>query len=222
MDLQSILLNAVATYGLLAVFVSVLVSALGVPLPTSFLLIMVGSLVEQGEMNFWPVVAVAVIAAVIGDHIGYGIGWYGGRGPVMRICRKLKAEMLLARAEATSRKWGGASVFLSRWLLTAVGPYINLTSGISSYSLPRFMVWDVIGEVLWVLAYVMLGRFFNDRVAELSDALGDFTGVALGLAATVILIYLLVRNVFGNRRNKRNPETTSSASAEVAVAETAS
>lgn len=212
MDLQSTLLNAVATYGLIAIFLSVLVSAIGIPLPTSFLLIMVGSLVEQGEMEFWPVIAVAAIAAILGDHIGYAIGWYGGHGPVLRICRKFKAEALLGKAEATSRKYGGASVFLSRWLLTAVGPYINLTSGIASYSWPRFAIWDVLGEVLWVLAYVQLGRFFNDRVAELSDALGDFTVAALGLAATVIFVYVLIRSL-RNSRAKQMATTASSASA---------
>ena len=202
MDLQSTLLNAVASYGLVAVFLSILVSAIGVPLPTSFLLIMVGSLIAQGELEFWPVIAVAAAAAILGDHIGYVIGWYGGQGPVLRICRKLKAEALLVKAEETSRKWGGASVFLSRWLLTAVGPYINLTSGIASYSWPRFVIWDVLGEVLWVLVYVQLGRFFNDRVAELSDALGDFTGAALGLAATVILAYVLIRMVRTSRTKR--------------------
>ncbi len=214
MDLQSTLLNAVATYGLVAIFLSILVSAIGIPLPTSFLLIMVGSLIEQGEMEFWPVIAVAATAAIVGDHIGYAIGWYGGHGPVLRICRRLKAEALLVKAEETSRKWGGASVFLSRWLLTAVGPYINLTSGIASYSWPRFMVWDVLGEVLWVVAYVQLGRFFNDRVAELSDALGDFTGVALGLATTAILAYMLIRNLRSSRAKQAAAqiEPTNSAS----------
>ena len=70
----------------------------------------------------------------------------------------------------------------------------------------------MLGKVLWVLAYVQLGRFFNDRVAELSDALGDFTVAALGLAATVIFVYVLIRSLRSSRA-KQMATTASSASA---------
>ncbi|NJM42055.1 MAG: DedA family protein, partial [Anaerolineae bacterium] len=123
MDLQETLTNALVDYGLVAVFISVLVSAIGLPLPTSFLLLFAGSTVANGDLQFLPVVAAGAAGAIIGDHIGYGIGWFGGRGFAMRFIRKLNGEALLERAETTARKWGGPSIFLSRWLITAVGPY---------------------------------------------------------------------------------------------------
>lgn len=195
MNLQETLLSALASYGVMTIFVAILVGSIGIPLPASFLLIVAGSFVEAGDLSFWPVVIAGVVGAIVGDHVGYGIGWFGGRKLVTNLSRRFKAEALLEKAEATSRKWGGVSVFFSRWLITAIGPYINLTSGITRYALPRFSIWVVLGEIAWVILYVYIGRLFSDRIAEISDALGDFTYVILGLVALIIIGYQLVKNL---------------------------
>jgi membrane protein DedA with SNARE-associated domain len=195
MNLQEILLNALATYGVMAIFVSVFISSVGLPLPTSFLLIVAGSFIEAGELQFWPIVIASTIAAVLGDHTGYGVGWFGGKQVATQISQRLNAEAILSKAEQTAQRWGGVSVFFSRWLITALGPYINLISGITRYTLPRFSVWVVLGELLWVLAYIYLGRLFSDRVAELSELLGDLSYVVLGLVAVVILGYQVIKSL---------------------------
>jgi membrane protein DedA with SNARE-associated domain len=187
MNLQDTLLATLTSYGPIVLFVAVLVASIGVPLPVSFLLIAAGAFVEQGDMNYLAVVASSVGGAVIGDHIGYSIGLFGGRSLAERISRRFKAEALLGKAESTMHKWGDVSVFLSRWLITALGPYINLTSGITRHKLPHFTLFDLLGEILWVLAYVQLGRFFSDRVAEVTDAMGELVWVVLGAIALVFL-----------------------------------
>ena len=131
--LQEYLLSALTDYGVVAIFISVFISAVGVPLPTSFLLLVAGSFIEQGDLNFWPVMLAATIGAILGDHVGYGLGWYGGRAVVSRISKHLNAEALVKKAEAASRKWGGISIFFTRWLVTAPGPYVNLSSGLTHY-----------------------------------------------------------------------------------------
>jgi membrane-associated protein len=195
MSLQDTLLSTLTTYGVIVIFVSVLVASIGVPLPVSFLLITAGAFIEQGDMNYLTVVIASVAGAVIGDHVGYSLGRFGGRALVTRISRRMKTEQLLAKAESTMAKWGDVTVFLSRWLLTALGPYINLTSGLTRHSLPRFAMWDVLGEVLWVLAYVQLGRLFSDRVAEVTDAMGDLVWVVLGAGVVILLGYKLVQSL---------------------------
>jgi hypothetical protein len=72
-------------------------------------------------------------------------------------------------------------IFLSRWLVTPLGPWLNLTSGIAGYSWPRFLFWDVTGEVLWVVIYVNLGKIFSDRVSALAELLGNLTWVIVGV-----------------------------------------
>jgi membrane protein DedA with SNARE-associated domain len=193
-DLQTTLLDALSTYGPLAIFVSILISAVGLPLPTSFLLIVAGSFVAQASLELWQVLIAGIAGAVIGDHIGYGIGWWAGHEAVARIGKRMNALALIDKAEAMSNKWGGVSIFFSRWFVTAVGPYINFTSGIARYRPPLFTLFVVLGEALWVGIYVALGYLFSDSLSTITDALGDFTWLALGVGAIVVLGYLLLRN----------------------------
>lgn len=195
MNLTDQLLSALVSYGLPVLFIIILIASAGIPLPLTLLLIAAGSFVEQGEMKFWQVVLVASSAAILGDNIGYGIGRWGGRRFARRMGGWLGGENRLLQAEATARKWGGISVFFTRWLMTPLGSWINLTSGISEYSWPRFLVWDVLGEVLWVVLYVSLGRIFSDRVQAMSDLLGNLTWVVIGLIAAIVFGWRLFKNM---------------------------
>jgi membrane protein DedA with SNARE-associated domain len=193
MDLQTTLITALTTYGAAAVFGSVLLASIGLPLPVSFLLIAAGSFVAAGDLSFWPVVGAGIAGAVIGDHIGYAIGRWGGRSVADRVSARLGAQSAMARAEAASNKYGAVSVFFSRWLVTAIGPYLNLISGMSRGRLLVFSPAVLLGETIWVLAYVYLGQVFSDRVSEISAALGDAVWLVLALIVAIAVIVALLR-----------------------------
>ncbi len=184
------LIGLLSTYGLPALFMILAVTSAGAPFPDSLLLIVVGSFAAQSDLEYWPAVAVATAGAVAGDNLGYAIGYWGGRP----LAAKLGSGDKIGRAEAFSRKWGGPGIFLSRWLVGPLGPWINLTSGLTAYSWPRFLALDVVGELLWVLIYISLGKKFSDQVQAIADLLGNLTWVVLGLAATALLGWKLLRN----------------------------
>ncbi len=198
MDLQAVLLDAMATYGAFAIFTAILLASIGLPLPTSFLLVAAGSFITQGEIEFWPVMIAGLLGAVIGDHIGYGIGRFGGQKLVRQIGQQFQAEALMVQAEKTMHRWGGIGVFLTRWLLTAVAPYVNLTSGLTRYHLLRFSLWDILGELVWVTLYVQIGRLFSDQLATISDTLGDLTWVVLGAVVVGVIGYKLIQSLRQN------------------------
>lgn len=192
------LLALLTGYGLPALFLILLVTSAGAPFPDSLLLVAVGSFVAQGDLDFVPVIVVGTLGAVAGDQIGYAIGYWGGRPLAARVAG---AERI-AKAEAFSRKWGGPGVFFSRWLVGPLGPWINITSGMTAYPWLRFLVLDVAGELIWVVLYVSLGRAFSDKVQAIADLLGNLTWVVLGLGVTAFLGWKLVK------RQGRAEETT--------------
>ena len=49
-----------------------------------------------------------------------------------------------------------------------------------------FLIWDVLGETLWVVIYVLLGKFFSGRVQALLDILGNLSWVIVGLIVALI------------------------------------
>ena len=198
------LLGLLSTYGLPALFVILTVASVGVPLPVTLVLIGSGSFVAQGEMGLWQVLIICSAGAIFGDQIGYWLGRWGGRKLVHRITRRFGGTEMIERAEAFTKRWGGVGIFLSRWLVTPLGPWINLTSGITGYSWPRFLLWDVLGEVLWVVIYVSLGNIFSDRVGALAQLLGNLTWVIVGVLAMLILGWKLLQYF----RSDESPEKT--------------
>jgi membrane-associated protein len=190
-------LAALSQYGSPVLFAAVMVAAIGVPLPVTLLLVVTGSLISQGVMNFWWAIGIASTGSILGDQIGYAIGRWGGTRLISKCIALLGGRERLAQAEAKARRWGGWGVFFSRWLVSPLGPWINFASGIAEYSWFRFAVWDVLGEVLGVVIFIMLGRAFSDRILELDAVLGDFTWALVALVVALVLgwkIWTAVRN----------------------------
>jgi membrane-associated protein len=187
LSLSDYLLGTLGVYGVPALFAVLLVGSIGVPMPASLLLLVAGSFVAQGELSLWQVLLLGSAGAIIGDNIGYALGRWGGHHVARRISRWTGGEAGLRRADVWLRRWAGAGIFLSRWLLTPLGPLINLTSGMTDYPWPRFLLYDVLGEALWVGLYVLLGKFFSDRVQVVSEFFGDFTWMIVGLVVVVVL-----------------------------------
>jgi len=195
MSITDQVLAALLVYGLPVLFGVILICSVGVPFPVSLMLVAAGSFVEQGEMKLWQVIAVASLGAVLGDQIAYGLSRWGGRRLINRLSRRIGAEAKIKEAEALTKRWSGAGIFLSRWLITALGPWVNLASGIAAYPWRRFLFWDVLGEVLWVILYVGIGYAFSNRVQAIAEILGNLAWVIAGLIVTVILGWQLVRYV---------------------------
>lgn len=198
------LLELLTTYGLPALFGAMVLAAAGLPFPSSLTLIAMGSFVAQGELSFWPVVLSGAGGAVLGDQIGYAFGRYGGRPLLAAVTTRIGGADKVAQAETYSRKWAGWGIFFSRWLIGPLGPWINVTSGLTQYPWGWFILLDVAGELLWLLIYVSLGRQFSDQVQTVASLLGNLTWVVVGLLAAGFLGWKL----FGKSKAEVTSELT--------------
>jgi membrane protein DedA with SNARE-associated domain len=204
MSVADHLLAALLVYGLPVLFAVILIASIGVPLPVTLMLVAAGSFAKQGELKLSYVIIAASGAAIIGDHIGYLLSRWGGRRLVDRITGRIGGATKIQKAETLSKRWGGAGIFFSRWLITELGPWINVTSGLTRYPWRHFVVWDILGEVLWVVLYVMLGYKFSDRVQYLVEILGNLAWVILGVILALILGFKVLRYF----RPKKTPSPT--------------
>jgi len=194
MSLSDYLLSTLSIYGLPVLFGVLFIGSAGLPMPSSLLLVAAGSFVGQGEMGLWPVLLLSASGAILGDNAGYALGRLGGRKLARRVSRYLGGEERFKAAETRLRRREGGGIFLSRWLLTPLGPVINIISGVTGYPWRRFLLYDVLGEALWVILYVLLGKIFSDRVHAVTEVLGNFTWMIVGLFVAVILGWIVFRS----------------------------
>ncbi len=194
MNLSDYLLSGLGIYGLPLLFAALLVGSVGIPLPASFLLLAAGSFVAQDDLSLWPVLGLSAAGAILGDNIGYALGRWGGRRMFTSLSRLFGGMNRVNQTENWLKRWEGAGIFFSRWLITPLGPIVNITSGLNHYSWPRFLLYCVTGEALWVLLYVSLGKLFSGQVQAMSEFFGDLTWVIAGLLVALVLGWSLFKS----------------------------
>ena len=187
-------LEWLSIYGLPVYFFILGASSFGIPLPVKLMMLVVGSFVQQGEIQLWQALLIGSAGAVTGDQIGYFLGRFGGRRLIELITDRIGGAEKFKRAEAFSTRWGATGIFFSRWLVTPLGPWINLSSGVTFYSWKRFTILGVLGESLWVFIYVMLGIFFSDRVQDTANLMVSLTWVFVGITIAAALGWWLFRD----------------------------
>jgi len=158
-DLSEIGLTGLLSYGEWALGAATLVSALGLPLPATMLLLAAGAFMREGALNGSAGVALAVVGAVLGDSGSYLLGRYGGA----MASQHAQNTAIWRAAQNLFRRWGALTIFLSRFWLTPLALPINLIAGSTHYTPWRFLGSVVLGELLWVLIFSGLGYAFTDR-----------------------------------------------------------
>lgn len=186
------LLALVPTYGLWLIGVTTLASCLALPIPASIIMLAAGGFAAAGDLVLWQVIVAALSGAVAGDQMGYLAGRHGGAPLLDRVAKAPARARIIDKARTTMQARGGIAVFLSRWLFSPLGPYVNLISGAMHHDWLRFTLWGILGELVWCGLYVFMGSMFAGNLSAASDMLGSILGlVATGTAVLGLGAWLL-------------------------------
>lgn len=188
-DLSNELLTYIVTYGAFAVGGVLLLAALGIPLPSTFFVLATGAFIQQGVLDLYSTAVVALIGAVLGDTLSYGIGRLLRR-PILS---RFGQSAAWRNAETYFNHRGAIAIYLTRWLLTPIAVPVNLVAGSSSYAVTHFVGVAAAGELTWLAVYGTLGYMFGSQWEAVSDFISDFSGVLVGLVIVGAGAYWLIR-----------------------------
>jgi membrane protein DedA with SNARE-associated domain len=188
--MSDFLLTQIINYGAPILGIVVFLAALGIPIiPATAIIIAVGAFCREGFLPWHTTGLVALICVVLGDCLGYGLGYYV-RGPVVR--RFGDSERWI-KAENFFRDSAGWSIFLTRFLFTGIASAVNIIAGTSNISFRTFLLYDLAGEFIWVLGYGGLGYLFGSQWEIVSDFISNFGGFILGIVLLGVGIWLARR-----------------------------
>jgi len=185
---------AVLVYGYPAIAATLMLGALGLPLPSGLSMVVAGSLAANGLIS-WPLAAaVATASSVVGDLAGYGVGRGLGSRFVDRWGHWLGLTPLRrVRLDALFERWGAFAVLLSRSLLSVLSSAVNLVAGAGRYRLAAFFALTIVGRAIWTSAYLGLGYVGSAGLEPASDFLASLTGLLVSLALLAGLLVALRR-----------------------------
>jgi membrane protein DedA with SNARE-associated domain len=151
-----------------------------------------GAFAATGDLSLTVVASAALVGAVAGDQAGWLVG-RSGSGLLRRVAASPARRQMLARARSRLERNDLVTVYLTRWLFSPLGPWVNLAAGATGLRWHRFTLGSIAGELTWVALYVGLGWAFAAQVDRLGSLMGNLTGFAAAAGVAALLARALWR-----------------------------
>ncbi len=183
-------------YGYWVLFGWVLVEQLGLPLPSSPILLAAGALTATRHMGIEGVVLAVMAGAVAADSVWFRLGGRYGSTVTRWLCRfSLETASCVRKTEDMLMRHGPIALLLAKFI-----PGLNTMAapmaGQSKMRYRHFLLYDMAGTFLWVTSFVLAGRFFGNAVRRNELVLHWLERSAFALLVLVvagIVIYRLIR-----------------------------
>ncbi|WP_457030838.1 DedA family protein [Kitasatospora sp. P5_F3] len=184
------------SYGYLAVGVLVFLDNCAIPVPGQTMLVLAAVYAGTGRMSIAAVLAIALVAAVAGDSLGYLLGRTGGHRLVERWGRYvLLTPARMVRGEQFFARHGVKVVTAARFV-DVLRQTNGVVAGTTGMSWRRFLPPNVLGAVLWVGVWGGAGYLAGDNIGPLYEHLMRYqllVLVALGVLLAGLVGYRLWR-----------------------------
>jgi membrane-associated protein len=130
-------------------------------LPGDSLLFVVGAMCGVGLIDFWLVVTVLIVAAILGDQCNYMIGRYFGPKVFQWENSRWFNKRAFDRAHNFYERYGGITIILARFMpfIRTFAPFV---AGVAAMNRAKFTAYNVAGAFIWVLGIVTAGYFFGN------------------------------------------------------------
>lgn len=210
----------ISTFGLLGILVIVFAESgllIGFFLPGDSLLFTAGLLTADGKYityPLWLVCLLITIAAIAGDQVGYAFGRKVGPALFRRPNSRLFKQENVLKAHDFFEKYGARSIVLARFV-PIVRTFTPIVAGVSRMNYRTFVVYNVIGGILWGTGVTVLGYFLGQIPFVKANI--EFILIAIVGISVIPIVIELLRAWVAARRGTTPQEM---AAAEEAIRET--
>ena len=181
-------------FGYIVLGLWVLAESIGLPLPATPVLLAAGAMSAKGPFQLWAALAVSVGSCLISDLFWFGVGRKGNHKVLKLICRvSLEPDSCVRRTSNLIEKNGARSLLVTKFIpgLNAVAAPL---AGSSGMPLSKFVIFDLLGSIIWCGTFLMIGYLFRERVAEIVIGLGKFKWLlVLVLLVVIPAAYILFK-----------------------------
>jgi membrane-associated protein len=177
----------------------------GFVLPGETAVVLGGVLASQGKVSVWVLAIVVVVAAILGDSVGYEIGRKFGQ-PILNVKPLQRHRERVGAAQDLIRRRGPWAVFLGRFIafFRAMMPAL---AGVSRMHYTTFLRFNALGGLVWGTGFVLLGYFAGSAYKRIEREVG--TAAAIVVALVVIAAAVVWH--FRRRRAERAAEAAAEA-----------
>ena len=195
--------SVITEHGYAAFFAAIFVEQLGLPIPAGALLVAAGALAKAGRLGVVGIVVLPTAAAIVANLVWYELGRRKGIAVLRLLCRiSLEPDSCVRQTESTFAKHGARSLLVAKFVpgLNTVAPPL---AGIFRMRLSRFLLFNALGTVLWVSAYVALGYAFGDELASVAVEAPRLGAHLVPVVLSALALWILLKFVRRRRFIRR-------------------
>jgi len=187
-------------HGYAVLLVWVFAEQIGLPVPSLPILLAAGALAGSGQFNFAGSIFLSVFACLTADTVWYGLGRVRGIKVLQLLCKiSLEPDSCVRRTEGLFAKQGARSLIFAKFV-PGLGTVAPPLAGIFHMRLPRFLLFDAVGSLLWGATFLGLGFTFSGQlewIAQRAASLGSGLLVILVCSLALYILYkFLARQQF--------------------------
>jgi membrane-associated protein len=183
-DLSGDIFSMILSNGAPFLGVLLLLGAIGVPVPTTLLVMDSGALVRLGMLDTGSAL-IGLGFVVAGDSLSYAMGRLGHG----RLKQRFHSNRGWKRALQTFQTRGDVAIYLTRWLVPSIAIPTNLLAGGSGYRYDRFLLLSSLGEITWIGIFGGLGYTLGSQWETVTQYLPDLTSLTLIVTILLACVY---------------------------------
>ena len=193
MDIKILVQNFIEQYGLISIFVIVMLEYANFPLPSEVVLPLVGMMVAKGDMNFTTALTASILAGIMGSITNYLIGLYFGKPIIKYLLNKYpKTKKSVKSSIRWFKKYDKLSLILAR-VIPVARTFISIPAGISKMNMSIFIVYSSIGISLWNSTLIYLGYVLGNNLDKIICIMKNYSIIIVLILVLFTGIYYIIR-----------------------------
>lgn len=184
--------------GLLAICIIVFVETglfFGFFLPGDSLLVTAGIVAATGHLPLTALLICTALCAILGDQLGYFIGYKTGELLYSRKDSMFFKHEHLEKTHQFYEKYGPKTIVLARFI-PLVRTFAPAVAGVANMEYKKFVVYNVLGGILWVMLTVLGGFFIGTLIPNIEHYLHLVIAVVILLSFVPIILELSKNKFF--------------------------
>lgn len=173
-------IEAVGYIGIFAIIFSETGLLIGVAFPGDTLLFSAGILASSGHFSVLGVMIISTVAAILGDSLGYFTGKKLGHKIFAKEESIFFRKSYIDKSKKFFEKYGALTIVIARYV-PVVRTFAPFLAGVGYMKYEKFLVFNIIGGVLWCFSVVLLGYYLGTRFPNIDV-------IILPIIATVTLL----------------------------------
>jgi membrane-associated protein len=162
---------------------------IGFFLPGDSLLITAGLVAATGALDIWWLNALLIVAAIVGDTVGYAIGYRAGPRIFTREKSLLFRPSHVERTRQFYERHGAKTIVIARFV-PIVRTFAPVVAGVGQMEYRRFLIYNVAGGVGWVTSMTWAGYLLGQTIPNIGDHIHIVVVVVIVLSLIPIAVEL--------------------------------